>query len=1067
MAADEIITRAIFKLDADEKGLFAALDSAAAKVRGTTTAFREQEKEIQDLVAREKQLLEERKNANNPNAILKYNQAIKQTRDKITELKTQITASVDATKKLGNEFTTAANKGFSAGNKIKSAFNTTALNGARNSIRDATHDVDKLGGSFKAGGAKAAEGLGGAQKNAEGFGGAVKGALPALAAFFAVERIIAFGKAMVETRAKFEKFEAVLTTTLGSKSAAQSQLRIIQDIAAKTPFSVEQLTASYVKLANQGFKPTEKQIIALGDLAASTGKDFDQLAEAVLDAQTGEFERLKEFGIKASQNGDKVSFTFKGVTTTVKKSDEEIRKYILSLGEAEGVTGSMAAISETLDGKLSNLGDNFDRFFNNLGKGTEGVLKPFLDEINSTLDKFNKMQELTFQIEETLKKTGKKDLGPSSFFTSWIDDNAEYNAQLRITQEEVNKIIAGHTKYEGDLTNLTGTEKFKKQTAALKDEMEVLKYMFDSGAISAKSAYAQQIILNQGFKDAQEALALYNKEKEKEKEGHKLTEAELKKLKDQYDKESESLDRLRKQLRELRNEGKSIEINANLKDADLINAQFDLEKKRAMEALDDQEKNLSKEFKNKERLNGALKLLTEIRAQTEANIEAKRLTEIKHFEEERKKTIIESEKEITDAQIELAAILGETDSETYRHRYAAAEKYYNALIALAQQTGQSQEEINKLIAKRDLDLAKMKKAEADRLKNEQEKVRTEEERHQLEMLDITKAGEEERLKLELQFAKERRDRVNEDNKSTEEERLKAENAVLELEARLNQISEDKRKENLKRILDNIQTITDATINGLQEILDAEIQAADQKIALQQSQIEKAKAIADKGNAELLQEEQERLDNLNKQKAKFVRQQQALALIELVTNSTIAIAKAAAEGGVAAPITITATLIALAAGLVKARQLAAQATFFKGGESEGYTGDGSIFDESSALGKKPYTYHKREFIFNNEKTSRYRPIFHAIHEGKIDLNEWREKVQAFDRIALNPLVYREFLPLQVERNAGTDDRSYKMLSEIHNALKEQERFSLSIDERGIHAISRRLKMRGDTINKLAR
>ena len=73
----------------------------------------------------------------------------------------------------------------------------------------------------------------------------------------------------------------------------------------------------------------------LGDLASSTGKDFDQLAEAIIDAQTGEFERLKEFGIRASKQGDEVKFTFKEVETQVDFTADSIRDYVLSLGDDE------------------------------------------------------------------------------------------------------------------------------------------------------------------------------------------------------------------------------------------------------------------------------------------------------------------------------------------------------------------------------------------------------------------------------------------------------------------------------------------------------------------------------------------------------------------------------------------------------------------------------------------------------------------------------------------------------------------------------------------------------------
>ena len=43
-------------------------------------------------------------------------------------------------------------------------------------------------------------------------------------------------------------------------------------------------------------------------------QNLDQFIEAIADATTFEFERLKEFGIKSKQIGDDVQFTFRGQT---------------------------------------------------------------------------------------------------------------------------------------------------------------------------------------------------------------------------------------------------------------------------------------------------------------------------------------------------------------------------------------------------------------------------------------------------------------------------------------------------------------------------------------------------------------------------------------------------------------------------------------------------------------------------------------------------------------------------------------------------------------------------------
>jgi hypothetical protein len=188
--------------------------------------------------------------------------------------------------------------------------------------------------------------------------GIAKTVAASLIGVFALGQVSAFAREVVNTTAEFQRYEAVLTNTFGSNAVAKQSMDDIVQFASKTPFAVNELTDSYIKLVNRGFVPTQNEMTKLGDLASSVGKPFDQLTEAILDAQTGEFERLKEFGIRASKAGDQVTFAFKGQSQTVKFTEQSIRDYVLSLGDLQGVSGAMAAISQTLGGKLSNLQDN-------------------------------------------------------------------------------------------------------------------------------------------------------------------------------------------------------------------------------------------------------------------------------------------------------------------------------------------------------------------------------------------------------------------------------------------------------------------------------------------------------------------------------------------------------------------------------------------------------------------------------------------------------------------------------------------------------------------------------------
>ena len=211
------------------------------------------------------------------------------------------------------------------------------------------------------------------------------------AVVFSARLIGQFIGSIARVRGEFQKYEAVLTNTLGSGSKAQAALANIQQFAAQTPFQITELTSSFVKLANQGFTPTMDQLRSMGDLASSVGKGFDQLTEAILDASMGQWERMKEFGIKASQEGDKVTVTFKGQKTTIDNTAESIRNYILSLGDMKGVSGAMSAISKTLVGQISNLKDNVDGLLNTLGKKSEKIFSGFLSFVNRAIGGINNL----------------------------------------------------------------------------------------------------------------------------------------------------------------------------------------------------------------------------------------------------------------------------------------------------------------------------------------------------------------------------------------------------------------------------------------------------------------------------------------------------------------------------------------------------------------------------------------------------------------------------------------------------------------------------------------------------
>lgn len=196
----------------------------------------------------------------------------------------------------------------------------------------------------------------------------LKGLAAAYIGFQGISKAASF---IAETGMEFEKLSASLETVEGNATKAGTAFKKIEKFAAKTPYDLNQVTEAYIKLKSLGLEPSERALTAYGNTAGAMGKPLMQMIEAVADASTGEFERLKEFGIKAHKQGENVSFVFKGVTTTVKNNSENIQKYLLKIGEVD-FAGGMDRQSKTIGGKISTLKDNFGALAREIWKGGLG-----------------------------------------------------------------------------------------------------------------------------------------------------------------------------------------------------------------------------------------------------------------------------------------------------------------------------------------------------------------------------------------------------------------------------------------------------------------------------------------------------------------------------------------------------------------------------------------------------------------------------------------------------------------------------------------------------------------------
>lgn len=189
-----------------------------------------------------------------------------------------------------------------------------------------------------------------------------------------------------DTTKKFQVLRATLVTATGSVDDAGNAFDRLQVFASKTPFSVEESIQAFIKLKNLGLDPTEAALNSYGNTASAMGKSLDQFIEAVADASVSEFERLKEFGIKAKNQGDTIAFTFRKMKTEVANNAEAIEQYLQNLGENE-FAGAMERQAATYDGALSNMGDSWDQLLLKISDdGAGDAMENVIRSITSNLD---------------------------------------------------------------------------------------------------------------------------------------------------------------------------------------------------------------------------------------------------------------------------------------------------------------------------------------------------------------------------------------------------------------------------------------------------------------------------------------------------------------------------------------------------------------------------------------------------------------------------------------------------------------------------------------------------------
>lgn len=229
----------------------------------------------------------------------------------------------------------------------------------------------------------------------------LKKATTGLGVAFGLNELKNLGVQIAKTRSDFQQLEVSFKTMLGSGEKANAMLKQLTTTAATTPFGLQEVAGGAKQLLAYGIEAEKvnDMLIRLGDIASGLSIPLNDLVYLYGTTMTQgrmftqdlrQFqgrgipiadELAKQFGIAKSQVGDFV--------TAGKVGAKEVEQAIINMTSAGSQFGGlMKAQSETIGGRWSNIEDQIDMAFNEIGQNSEGFINGFLDSINYLIENY-------------------------------------------------------------------------------------------------------------------------------------------------------------------------------------------------------------------------------------------------------------------------------------------------------------------------------------------------------------------------------------------------------------------------------------------------------------------------------------------------------------------------------------------------------------------------------------------------------------------------------------------------------------------------------------------------------
>lgn len=235
------------------------------------------------------------------------------------------------------------------------------------------------------------------EKQAQVWQNLIKGAT----AYFTFQGASAFIKQVIAVRSQFQQLEIAFGTMLKSKEKANALMAQMTDLAAKTPFGLQEVSEGAKRLL--AFQVPAEEVTEtlrrMGDVAAGLGVPMGQLihvygqVKAQGKLMTNDLYQFMNAGIpiiaELSKVVGKSETEIKDMVSAGKIGFPEVQAVIKNMTNEGGLFFNlMAEQSKSLGGQISNLGDSFDQMLNEIGKASEVYISGAIKGVSFLVDNY-------------------------------------------------------------------------------------------------------------------------------------------------------------------------------------------------------------------------------------------------------------------------------------------------------------------------------------------------------------------------------------------------------------------------------------------------------------------------------------------------------------------------------------------------------------------------------------------------------------------------------------------------------------------------------------------------------